>query len=194
MHINGPVSINSPDENMDQLVIKLLRVSPDIPYDKQRKEFLQEKETCSTLCLEKPQVALCPVQIISIEYDKRFYVALKMPRFLNTLQDVPRVFHHAILFKGRKLAEAVSYMHTKEIVHMDIKADNIFISADKMWVIRKIQIGYGEKKYDWFMLLLVFIKECLEYRSKWISIFCDKNVNYDPRMFIKCFTIRSKTN
>lgn len=136
----GPVSTKTPDiltavdEAEEQFVLKIRRPSDRVPYDIHRVEMEQERETCTLLALKAPRVALCPVEVIFITYEDRNYIALKMPRFLTTLQDNPRAFHTAIVSRGRKLVEAVHYMHGKCIVHMDIKSDIIFIGADKTWV------------------------------------------------------------
>lgn len=206
LHINGPVSTKTPDiltavdEAEEQFVLKILRPSDRVPYDLHRVEMDQERETCILLALKTPCVALCPVEVISITYEGRSYIALKMPRFLTTLQDNPRAFHTAIVSRGQKLVEAVHYMHGKGIVHMDIKSDNIFIGADKTWVLGdfgsskpigaavttsnlkhyvRYQLTTAEKVYDWFMLLLVFVKESLDDKNTWIDVLCDAQDKYD---------------
>lgn len=221
LHINGHASMKTPniltaiDETEEQFIIKILRTDHSIPYNIQRVEEKQEQETCILLGLNKPPVALCPVEVISISHEDRNYIALKMPRFLCTLQDSPKTFHHTIVSQGRRLIEAIHYMHDRDIVHMDIKADNIFIGADKMWVLAdfgsskhirypittsnltnfvRYKLELAETKLDWLMLLLVLVKEPLEDRSNWISVICDKDEKYDSTaidLYIRGLTTNS---
>lgn len=206
LHINGPLSLATPDlltainEEDDLFVLKILRPNDRIPYDLHRLEMEQEKETCRLLGLESPTVALCPVEVISITYEDRVYDALQMPRFVTTLQDLPRAFHKSLVLHGRSLVNAVQYMHDKGVVHMDIKADNIFIGSDKTWVLGdfgssksigakittsnlvhyvRYPLTTAETIYDWFMLLLVFLKESLQEKNTWISVLCDADEKYD---------------
>ena len=124
-----------------------------------------------------------------------------------TLSDYPRAFPNVIEMRGRPLVDAVHYMHGKGIVHMDIKADNIFIGADKSWVLGDFgssknrgdivttsnlvhfvhfPLYFAEPKYDYFMLLLVFLKESLEKKRSWIEVLCDGDEKYDPQKKDNC--------
>lgn len=37
----------------------------------------------------------------------------------------------------------------------------------------------AEPIYDWFMLLLVFLKESLDDKNTWIGVLCDSDEKYD---------------
>jgi hypothetical protein len=209
LHINGPVSIKNPniltavDEDQNQFIVKLLRPSNHVSYDVQRVEMVQERETCVSLGLEAPPVALCPVEVIPVAYEGRDYIALKMPRYLTTLYDNPKAFHATIVTRGYDLVGAIQYMHERGFVHMDIKSDNIFVGADKTWVLGdfgsskpiggavtscnlsqfvNFPLVTAQPMYDWFMLLLVLIKESLDDKNSWIGLLCDADEKYDPNL------------
>jgi len=209
LYINGPMSVVTPDiltavdEAEDQFILKILRprlLGP--PYAVQKVENEREAEVCLELGLKTPSVALCPVEVIPICYENRNYTALKMPRFLSTLYDLPRFFHGSLATRGRCIAAAVQFMHGKGFVHMDIKSDNIFVGADKSWVLgdfgsaKKIgepittsslvnfspfRLTNAEVKYDWYMLLLMLLKESLESWDQWVTILCDENKKYNAK-------------
>ena len=126
-----------------------------------------------------------------------------MPRFLTTLYETPHNSQSMILLQGRRLMEAIHFMHGKGIVHMDIKSDNIFIDADSSWVLGdfgssriigtnitssnllhyvRFNLGNAEPKYDWFMLLLVLLKETLEIKNTWLEILCGDDEKYDAEL------------
>ena len=214
LHINGPFSLRTPniltaiDEEENQFVVKLLRTDMDrAPLDIQRIEFEQEPKTCKILELSSPTVALCATEVIKVMYEERSYVALKMPRYLTTLQDTPKAFPRTLVTQGRRLADAVCFMHSKNIVHMDIKADNIFISPDKRWVLgdfgsskvagerittsnliafMRTKLDKAVPELDWFMLLLVLLKESLATRDSWIKLLCDNDEKYDATKIEQC--------
>jgi hypothetical protein len=209
LYINGPVSVVTPDiltamdEAEDQFILKILRPRLLGPaYAIQKAENVREAEVCLELGLSTPSVALCPVEVIPIHYEDRNYTALKMPRFLSTLYDLPRVSHGSIANHGRIIVEAVQYMHTKGFVHMDIKSDNIFVGANKSWVLgdfgsakrigepittsnlvdfAPFRLVCAEVKFDWYMLLLTLLKESLESWDQWVTILCDENEKYNAK-------------
>eukprot|EP01038_Epipyxis_sp_PR26KG_P017496 gene17496-24223_t len=43
----------------------------------------------------------------------------------------------------------------------------------------KIQIKTAQPQYDWFMLLMVLLKESLPQKNKWMKIFCVEDDKYD---------------
>lgn len=207
LHINSPAFprykniLMAKDEEANLFVVKLLRTSFDgPPMDMQESEFRQEKLACELLGLERPPVALCPVQVIDVPYEGKLYTALKMPRFKTTVYDEPRSFHKEIRTQGPRLIAAVQYMHDRGFVHMDIKADNIFVDDNKGWVLgdfgsskrigerittsnlvhyARFNLTFAEEKYDWFMLLLVLLKESMENKHDWISVLCGADGKYD---------------
>jgi serine/threonine protein kinase len=214
LHINGPISDHYPnilsaiDENEDWYVLKLLRITYDdgISCSVQQREHAQEIQRCTELGLASPVVALCPVEAIEVDYEGQRYVVLKMPRCMQTLYDKPRTFPNAILKQGTQLMEALTYIHNHNIVHMDIKADNIFIRQDKSWLLGdfgsskhineevtstnlgpfvRFKILTAQPKYDWLMLLMVLLKETLPNKHHWIKAFCDVDNKYNWEKIVK---------
>ena len=157
-------------------------------------EYEQEEKTCMKLLLEMPPVALCKIDILKFNFDGISFTALKMPRYMLTLQQHPKTFPEQQLRNAGLLSDAFMYMHEKGIVHMDIKALNIF-TTNAQWVIGDFGSSkpVGDKvtssnllvlrsgitvalpKYDWLMLLLVFLRETLSDRNQWIKKCCDES-------------------
>lgn len=210
LHINGPMSTRFPDiltavdEEDGLYVLKLLRSVDQFPHGGYRSsEAAQEQATCERLDLDAPIVALCPVKVLSVIYQGRVHTVLKMPTFLTTLADRPQPFSSTIVRRGRELMDAVQFMHSRGIVHMDIKSDNIFIGSDKSWVLgdfgssrriddmvtstylisfARFRIVIAQPIYDWFMLLVMLLKESLPIRDEWISVLCGRDMKYDAIM------------
>lgn len=116
-------------------------------------------------------MALCPVEVIDVNYEGKDCVALKMPRYITTLQDVLKFFEKTIDVRGRQLMQAVLYMYDHRIVHMDIKASNIFISHDKSWLLGDFgsSKNIGEKILDNKIMMAA-----IEYSSQFSCIRSEK--------------------
>ena len=197
LHIKGP-SLSSPniftasDESSRKFVIKILRgtMSGGAQYLIQSCEIFRECQAPIELGLSNPPVALVQTEVLTItdSFSSKVYKVLKMPRYLCTLAEEPKSWPRELLEQGARMREALSYMHDREVVHMDIKASNIFIAADGHWVLGDFgsseRIGEvitssnlqafsktpvvgqaADTKYDWFMLLLVLLREYLQYQT-----------------------------
>ena len=198
LHINGPIREYQPniltacDRSGGLFVLKLLSIdNGGLQYKLQHKEIFQEEETCKILSLEEPHVGLCKIDVLKVNLGFMICTALKMKWYIITLEEHPKTFPEQQIKNAKSLSTALEYMHGKGIVHMDIKASNIFIS-DTDWVIGdfgsskpigdcvtssnlimfRSGITQALPKYDWLMLLLVFLRETLDDRKKWIQMFC----------------------
>ncbi len=52
-----------------------------------------------------------------------------MPLYNCTLTELPAVTPGVILQNGKKLEQALKYMHEKKWVHLDVKASNVFVDG-----------------------------------------------------------------
>jgi serine/threonine protein kinase len=50
--------------------------------------------------------------------------------YTTSLAQLPTLETNTIFQQGKKIASAVEYIHNNGWVHLDIKASNVFISAD----------------------------------------------------------------
>lgn len=116
-----------------------------------------------------------------------------MPWFITTLRSLPS--HSLSWFgrEGRRLLDALQYIHENNYVHMDVKASNVFIDSDGHWfwgdfgsckplgamvTSSTTQFCFcdplwmtAHPKYDYFMFLLMLLIETLEDRKLYRSMF-----------------------
>ena len=134
LHINGPFNTSTPNiliaTGIDEVpYVKLLRVDYGTFFDLQHKEIIQEKSVVVTLELNSPPCALVRMELISVKLNDREpdIFSLKMPRYLTVLSDYTKMWTYHLIREGLRLVEAVEYMHSRNVVHMDIKESNIFV-------------------------------------------------------------------
>ena len=63
------------------------------------------------------------------------YQALVMPRYATTVAELPQLTETAIVAGILRLKTAVDYVHSKGLVHMDVKAANVFVDSVGGWVL-----------------------------------------------------------
>lgn len=217
--VEGPFKTSQPNiltavtKTNKQKIIKLLRVqSNSSSFELQRQELTCEIRACNILSAQATQHALVPCEIVKVEYDNQPYHAILMPRYLSTLFSNPRCWEEGILMQGPRMMNAVEYMHSNNLVHMDIRDTNIFIDINGDWFLgdfgstklmnepitttslfmfsREKVIGQpAVPRYDWFMLLLVLVKEALRVNhSSWIPFLCDEDEKYDSSKILSCIS------
>jgi serine/threonine protein kinase len=93
------------------------------------------------------------------------------------------------------MIDALEYMHSLDLVHMDVKGSNIFIDQAGDWflgdfgstcvkgetVITSTPSFYPTNlggvsaypKYDWFMLLVAILIEMMPKKQEWYTELCD---------------------
>ena len=127
-------------------------------------------------------------------------VALVMSWYLCTLDKVPSGNRSRIAMEGRKLLSALQYLHAQGVVHLDVKAMNVFIDTEGTW--RLGDFGsckpIGEKitsstfqfyfedmaftpahpKHDFFMLLMLLLIEGLDNRHDYIRLFYESESRF----------------
>lgn len=200
IRVNGALSIEKPNiltachKDGTQLVIKLLYISTD-DYRLQALRLAQiadEKACCTALSTDnqRSELALVHCTVRNVEVPKEFAKqsgqagnldALVMPRYLQSLAKSPHLFEEHLVVQGVRLVKALDYMHGKGYVHMDVKADNIFMDAagnlflgdfgsacKENQVITSTTAAFyhsniiGEPalpQYDWYMLLVTLLIE-----------------------------------
>jgi Ser/Thr protein kinase RdoA (MazF antagonist) len=59
--------------------------------------------------------------------------ALKMAVHAADLASLPRLSDDAIASGGARMYNALDFMHSKKLVHMDVKPGNILVDASGQW-------------------------------------------------------------
>ena len=89
--------------------------------------------------------------------DKIYYIIMEYIEgkgLRNILNEVAEIFPHTLLKILIQVGEAIEYIHSKKIVHNDIKPENILISKNFL-DLKIIDFGYAEK--------LSFLKRKINY-------------------------------
>lgn len=151
-----------------------------------------ELDVCEELKLStldmKSKEAITPVHVRRVQIRKgeagrrESISVLVMPQFCGTLASPVKWLTSDCLVSGaQRIISALNYLHEHNFVHMDVKADNIFISMDGGWYLGDFgscvpvsapirsftQIFYWERlrlgetpaefRYDWAMLAVALI-------------------------------------
>ena len=58
-----------------------------------------------------------------------------MPHYTKTLAEVPQLSERAIARNIPRMISALEWIHSKNLVHMDVRAPNIFVRYDGCWVL-----------------------------------------------------------
>ena len=195
--VSGPDNFERPyilnaSDKAGQLMVKLLRYEPDI-YDvdnKEQQDLLDhEASMVEVLQLGNPSVSLAPTTVATINTQDmtvagsypRSFRALIMPRYVTTVAHAPKFSHDALVIGARSMTTALEYIHSKGIVHLDVKGDNVFVNQGGEWYLGDLgssryftsdhhhtvittTVSYyptsiiGMKphpKYDWYMLCVM---------------------------------------
>ena len=79
------------------------------------------------------------------------FKALVMPRYVCTLAQLPQLHDDALATGGEAMCAALDYVHSKSLVHMDVKASNVFINGQGRWHLGDfgscVEIGGGVISY-----------------------------------------------
>lgn len=59
--------------------------------------------------------------------------AIKMPWYVGSLSSLPQLTEALIAIGGRRISQALDYMHSKSLVHMDVKTSNILMDHNGDW-------------------------------------------------------------
>ena len=117
-----------------------------------------------------------------------------MPRYVTTLAEMAPLCEVALVDGLKDMIAAIEYVHSRNVVHMDIKGDNIFINGNGKWFLGDFGSCKYEleettsftpyflpevplkskplKSYDWYMLGVTIVVQLfkLEWKEKLCSI------------------------
>jgi serine/threonine protein kinase len=207
MKVNGSIFENFPfilsahDANGAPKVVKILRVldgASDLSLRKQDVRY--EAESCN---FQHPCIVPSDRKTITIDAELAAKancrigdnMVLIMPWYTSTLNQHPSNCLDWIDRQGRRIWDALEYLHNRGIVHMDVKAMNVFVDHENNCylgdfgsckptgeLVTSCSTQYcwenpmskpAHPKYDYFMLLLMLLIECLEDRRIFMSMFYD---------------------
>jgi hypothetical protein len=120
------VQIDLPPRSSNPVAIELPEVLPEV--------LPKEIQACNKLGTsdlgDVPLATARPIKINLLDENAPTtkhrggaYHALVLPRYCCTLADLPQVRERVILAGGQRLERAVSHIHSKGLVHMDIKVE-----------------------------------------------------------------------
>jgi Protein kinase domain len=218
-HINGPLMLDTPKLLVGSrsprgrpIVVKLLILDFDEarPQSVRDADLQSEAKCCVDLELERLhcRVALVPCEVFKLSATPDMvgqtrrcgeFTALLMPRYFGSLVRSPFSFPESVATDGRRLIDALRYMHTRSYVHMDVKGDNVFIDSEGAWFLGDFgsacivdspvrsttDIFYhtstlgcpARPKFDWFMLLVMLLIE-LGNRQEWTKKFVERDSHH----------------
>jgi hypothetical protein len=144
----------------------------------------------------------------------RVVYAILMPRYSTSVAKSPKFLPRNLLVQFSKLVEALNYMHLKGIVHLDIKADNIFVDAEGEWVLgdfgsckridqivgsttplyhyERISGQKAKPAFDYYMLLVTLLIELLPDKHDFIDALTECQGGVTRASFRKVQTAASK--
>ena len=200
IRVNGALSLGKPHilgaahTHGAQLVVKLLFLDTNDyrPTPVKLAQIANEIACCTALSTgnEPSNLALVPCRVEIVDVPKEFelqsrqrgtFNALVMPRYLQSLAKSPELSEEHLVIQFSRLVEALDYVHRKDYVHMDVKADNIFMDSDGRFFLgdfgsackkgdditsttaafyhSKIIGTKALPQYDWYMLLVTLLIE-----------------------------------
>ena len=199
INVNGDASLDNPNllsavhKNGQQLIVKVLKINDDarLSIEDRKSLVAAEVRVCEVLGLKDTSLAFAEMSAIEVMHGDIVISALVMPRYLTTIALSAKFFDEVINREGMRLVTAIDYLHSKKLVHMDIKGSNIFVGTEDRCPWRLGDFGstrpIGENvlsttynfcyvdsrgspalpKYDWYMLLVAILIESLEDKHSW---------------------------
>ena len=199
INVNGDANLDNPnlltatDKHGKQLIVKVLKISDDprLTLEDRKSLVAEEVRVCKILSLGDSLLAFAKMSAIEVMHNDICISALVMPRYLTTVAQSAKFYEEVINREGLRLVTAVDYMHSKRLVHMDIKGSNIFVGSEDgcSWFLGDFGSSRpcGEKvssttysfcnidtrgkpalpQYDWYMLLVAILIESLDNKHDW---------------------------
>lgn len=166
-----------------------------------------EQAACQALslpsfdCLEESCSNLVPCTVVDLDHvDAADSMTLRqspcslgaliMPRYVCSLAELPQLAPECIERGGRALQAALQYIHERSLVHMDVKAANVFLDARGSWRLGDFGscVGVGcpitsysamfhperlktaDVAYDIDLLVVLLVAETLKLDDKWKEV------------------------
>ncbi|KAJ3250655.1 hypothetical protein HDU77_006454 [Chytriomyces hyalinus] len=85
-----------------------------------------------------PGLVISEVVPVTVEYSddlsvSRHWTALKMRHYLSSLTQVPQLSERLIHREFRRIHSALVSLHALDLVHMDVKSENVFVDEEVFW-------------------------------------------------------------
>jgi serine/threonine protein kinase len=148
--IGRPMSLAQPNiliavdlARKKHLFIKLLRIPETTTSESSQSKNVAvtaEIKTCDQL--SKANIlglVKCDVVEVTVHHAEGLgvspgvWAALKMKRYTTSLTDLPQLPEELLYDGFTRVLNALKAMHALKLVHMDVKADNVFVDEDLNW-------------------------------------------------------------
>lgn len=171
-----------------------------IPIASRKKEIEMEVRACSILDLKNGHMnSLIQCESFTMMENSASknhgFSALLMPRYVITLAEMAPLCEVALLDGLQDMIAAVEYVHSRNLVHMDIKGDNIFIDGSGKWFLGdfgscKVELEEitsftryflpevsqkALKSYDWYLLGVTIVVQL--FKSEWKEKLCSSKTS-----------------
>ncbi|GAQ87133.1 Protein kinase superfamily protein [Klebsormidium nitens] len=186
----SPSLLQGVDRQGRPRVVKFLRAS--VPSDGSEQPGGSEARACRALLPEAKWegIPLIDAEVLELtlpEMDRSTdrppgrYAVLVCQQYCVSVASILQLPEVAIEREARSMITALSYMHNKGLVHMDVKSENVFIDADGRWFLgdfgSTVPVGapvvsttrwftafdlFGspaKEEYDWYMLAVMLAVE-----------------------------------
>ncbi|KAJ1409975.1 hypothetical protein B484DRAFT_403037 [Ochromonadaceae sp. CCMP2298] len=198
-------------------MVKVLRVDVESPIKHSNKiaEYNMEREVLNILDFSGQQSGLVIAKFLEVEVPKEAaevqqgttkipseegrppstVYAVLMPRYITSVGKSPKFELEHLKKQFRKMVDTLTYIHGCNIVHLDVKGDNIFVDSDGEWVLGDFgsckKIGeevisttaqFHHKKltgeiaapgFDFYMLLVTLLIELLPDKHAYSDALCE---------------------
>ena len=213
MRINGsvfedfPFILSAETAEGKYVLLKILKISgeatsldirkQDIAYESDASRFIHEaivpmERRSISIDMEIARAANCSAGIINV---------LVMPWYQCTLNKVPSGNRNRVATEGRKLLSALQYIHSEGVIHLDVKAMNVFIDSNTgawhlgdfgsckpigqkitsstfQFYFEEMAFTPAHPKHDYFMLLVLLLIEGLDNRHDYSRLFYETNAQF----------------
>lgn len=148
--INGPMSLAQPNilagvdlRAQKHILVKLLQIpitSFSSQFSERKEAVLVETEACRSIfnagidglvSCEIIEVKVVHTQQLDVHVGN--WAAIKMSRYVTSLAELPQLSEGLLLNGFRRIHQALIDMHKLDLVHMDVKSDNVFVNEHLRW-------------------------------------------------------------
>jgi len=209
IHLNGPagaeninILIGSRSDKTPVMVKILIATAnhPKLSFSALSKTCRKEAQVCERLSLSSTTFPFVRSEVVDIgDAQGVFRKAIIMPTYVRTVADSARLWPASLIDGSKRMVLALKYMHSLDLVHMDVKGSNILIDQAGDWylgdfgsardvneaVLTTTPSFYpvslcglpAHPKYDWFMLLVTILIELMPKKHEWAKELCDSGRN-----------------